>query len=95
MSDIRMKHKTWTHLQPERCSLANRGQLCGLEVREPQRGEITILFCENGEAIDHHGELFVDNGQGGSKEDKVCIAEFGFYERLEEWNGTVRTHSVT
>jgi hypothetical protein len=51
--------------------------LCWLEVREPERGEITILFCKTGEAIDHDGELFVDNGQGGSKEDKVCIAAWG------------------
>lgn len=69
--------KTKTHLQPECCSLANRGQLRRLEMRESQRGEITILFCKTGEAIDHNGELFVDNGQGGSKEDKVGITAWG------------------
>ncbi len=45
---------------------------------EPQRGEITILFCKDGEAIDHHGEFFVDEGQGSPKEDEVCIAVYGF-----------------
>ena len=70
----------WTHLQPERCSLANSSQLCGLKVRETQSGEITILSCKSGETIDHHGELFVDDGQGSSKEDKVCVAEVRFWE---------------
>jgi len=83
-------------LQPQCCSLANRGQLCGLEVREPQRGEITVLSCKDGEAIDHNGKLFVDEGQRSSNEDKVCIAGVGFEnQKVEERNGIVRTHSVT
>jgi hypothetical protein len=62
------------HLQPQCCTLANRGELRRLKVCKTQRRQVTILARESGKAVDDDCELFQDEGQSGTHEDEVRIA---------------------
>ena len=61
-------------MQPKRCALADRGQLRRLKVRKAQRGQVAILTCERGEAVDYDRELLEDESESGVEEDEVRVA---------------------
>jgi hypothetical protein len=61
-------------LDPQRRALADGRELRGLEVREAERGEVTILSGEGGETVDDDGELLDEEGECGAEEDEVCVA---------------------
>jgi hypothetical protein len=65
------------HLQPQCCTLANRGELRRLKMRKAQRRQVTILARENGKAVDDDCDLFEDEGESGTHEDEVRIAFLG------------------
>jgi hypothetical protein len=61
-------------LQPQRCTLSNGGQLRRLKVRKAQRGQITILSRESGEAVDHDRKFLENESEGSADEDEVRVA---------------------
>ena len=63
-----------THLEPEGSTFADRRKLCGLEVREAERGQVAVLGRKCGEAIDHDSELLKEEGECLANENQVRIA---------------------
>lgn len=63
-----------TYLDPERGALSNRGELCGLEVREAEGREVAVLLSKLGEAVYNHGKLGNKYSEGFTEKDEVCVA---------------------
>ena len=61
-------------MQPQRCALADCGQLRRLKVCKAQRGQIAVLTRESGEAVDHDCEFFKDESESGTDEDEIRVA---------------------
>ena len=66
--------KANTHLKPEGSTLADRRELCGLEVRETERGEVAVLFSKFGEAVNDDGKLPEEERQRLAEEDQIRVA---------------------
>ena len=86
-----------THLEPQRRALADGRELRGLEVSEPERGQVAVLVREVREAVDDDRELAEEERQGFADEDQVRVASrFGTScsAALSRRSGT-RAYSVT
>lgn len=64
----------YTNLEPEGSSLADSGQLSGLEVGESKRRQSLVLLGEVGKSGDDNRELVKEKGQTISEEDQVGVA---------------------
>ena len=60
-----------------------------------QRGQITVLTRESGEAVDHDCEFFEDESESGADEDEVCVTAMTSWKVGYESSGINRTYSVT
>lgn len=60
-------------LNPQRCTLANRHELCGLSVGETQAGQVFVFLGESGQLVNHNGELGNEDVETITKEDKVGV----------------------
>ena len=82
-------------MQPQSRAFADCGQLRRLKVCKAQRGQIAVLTRESGKAADHNCEFFEDESEGGTDEDKVCVAAMTSQKIGKKLSGFDRTYSVT
>ena len=61
-------------LNPEGGSLADGGQLGGLEMGEPEGGQVTVSLGKLGETRDDSGQLGQEDIESVSEEDQVGVA---------------------
>jgi hypothetical protein len=68
-------------LDPQGSSLADGGQLGGLEVSETEGGEVSVGLGELGKTGDDRGELGEEDVESVSQEDQVGVATRSRYRR--------------
>ncbi len=71
---IHRLNKRSPHLNPECSTLPDGGQLGGLEMREPERGEVAVLLRERRKAVNHGCEFCKEKRECFADEDEVRVA---------------------